>query len=122
MYCKLSHLLLLGLTEVIDRLPLAAGTGFHFNSSELSCDGGNQIEFAAAHPEIARNDGGTAVLQKAGSDSFTKGSETAKRQRAELGSSSSILTSRNVMTLTLLTNRAGRYMSHTHASFNSNSK
>ncbi len=38
------------------------------------------------------------------------------------GSSSSMLTSRKVSTRTFVRNRAGRYMSHTHASSNSSSK
>ena len=38
------------------------------------------------------------------------------------GSSSSMLTSRKVKTRTVVRNRAGRYMSHTHASSSSSSK
>ena len=81
-----------------------------------------EVEFATGDSEVAFVNGGAAPEQEIGGDAFSEPAELPRGQRAEVGSSSSMLTSRNVITLTLLTNLAGRYMSHTHASFNSSSK
>jgi hypothetical protein len=104
-----------------------AGPGLDLNGNPGPVDRHNEIELSSTNARVAGDEPGPSGDEKAGGDILTKGtkrlaSRIGGAQRAEEGSSSSILTSRNVITLTLLTNRAGRYMSHTHASFNSSSK
>jgi hypothetical protein len=116
-------LILLGVVEMVNRVVASAsGSGLHLDSGNIPINRDNEIEFSAPDAQVPVSNDGAAVLQKTGGNRFAKSAESSVAYRAELGSSSSMFTSRNVITLTLLTNRAGRYMSHTHASFNSNSK
>lgn len=109
--------------EVISRISdTVGGARLDLNGDTLSVDRGKQIQLTALEPDVALVDGGATPDQEIGSDALTEATQLPRAQRAEVGSSSSMFTSRNVMTFTLLTNLAGRYMSHTHASFNSNSK
>ncbi len=81
-----------------------------------------QIDLATPDANIAVQQPDATILQETNRDGLTETAQLPRAQIAEVGSSSSMLTSRNVITFTLLTNRAGRYISHTHASFNSSSK
>lgn len=120
---KRSNLALLTIIEVEDRVALTFGeTGFHLNGHTLAIDHHHEIDFATTHANVATDNGSSAAQEKAGGYSLAESTDLSPAQRAEVGSSSSMLTSRKVITLTLLTNRAGRYISHTHASFNSSSK
>ena len=118
-----SNLPLLTFVEVEDGVARTVGeTGFHLNRHTLAINDDHEIDFASTHTDVATDDGGSAAQKKAGGYSLAESTDLTPTQRAEVGSSSSMLTSRKVITLTLLTNRAGRYISHSHASFNSSSK
>jgi hypothetical protein len=119
-----SDLFGLGLVEVVHGINIAT-RGLHLDGDPAAPDSDHEIYLSAADTDIAVDDDRTVVDEKPGGDTLTEGPQSSAMivlYRAELGSSSSMLMSRNVITLTLLTNRAGRYMSHTHASFNSSSK
>lgn len=121
---KGSDLCGLGLVKVVHGVGIATRR-LDLDGDPAARDGDDEIDLPAANTDIAADDDRTVVDEKPGSDTLTKGPESSAvivLYRAEVGSSSSMFMSRNVMTLTLLTNRAGRYMSHTHASFNSSSK
>lgn len=108
---------------MIRRIPhTLRSTGLDLDGGSFPVDRHQEIQFAAPDAQIAILDDSAPPLQEVDCYRFTEPAETSPAQRAEVGSSSSILTSRKVITLTLFTNLAGRYMSHTHASFNSNSK
>jgi len=114
----------LGLVKVVHGIGIATRR-LHLDDYPAAPDGDNEIDLPTANTNIAVDDDRTVVDEESGSDTLTNGTQSFAvivLYRAELGSSSSMFMSRNVITLTLLTNRAGRYMSHTHASFNSNSK
>ena len=89
---------------------------------------GQDVDLPTADEEVALEDAGAAAGEEGAGDVLAEAGEagtgeTGQRpQIGEVGSSSSMLTSRNVITLTFLTKRAGRNMSQTHASSNSNSK
>lgn len=106
-----------------------------------------EIDLAAAHSKVLRHDNRTSFRQEASGQILSQpthpfrvreqrvdtnaihrttmqdGCDGPRRaQRVVAGSSSSMFTSRNVLTWTRLTKRAGRCMSHTHASSRSSWK
>jgi hypothetical protein len=85
-------------------------------------DGHYEIDLTAVHSCVALHYAGATRAEEKRSHMLAEPTPLIVAQIAEVGSNSSMFTSRNVITLTLLTNLAGRYMSHTHASFNSSSK
>ncbi len=97
-------------------------TGLDLNGHTLAIKDHHEIYFAATHSDVATDNGRPTAQKKTGGYRLSESADLFPAQRAEVGSSSSMLTSRKVITFTLLTNRAGRYISHTHASFNSSSK
>lgn len=109
--------------EVIDGI---AGTGctgrLDLDHDAVAAQHHDKVDLATTGAHIALENASTPLLQEFGCYVLAETAALAAAQIAEVGSSSSMLTSRNVITLTLLTNLAGRYMSHTHASFNSSSK
>ena len=108
---------------MIDGVAGTDGAGcLDLDYDSLIVDGRYQVDFPVPYPSVALQHCCAPVLQEAGGYVLAESTELVAAQMAEVGSSSSMLTSRNVITLTLFTNLAGRYMSHTHASFNSSSK
>ncbi len=89
---------------------------------------GQDVDLPTADEEVALEDAGAAAGEKGAGDVLAEGGEAATgkpgqiRQICEVGSSSSMFTSRKVITLTFFTKRAGRNISQTHASSNSSSK
>lgn len=123
-----AHLLSLGRGEVIQGI--IGGSGWddrlHLHHSPGGPEANDQVDFAATNDNVASQDPTAVTRQKRSGEALTETAETAamlrRRQSRLAGSSSSMLTSRNVITLTRFTKRAGRYMSHTQASSNSSSK
>ena len=116
-------LTLLVFVEVIDGVTRAGHGGcLDLDRDPPRGDGHDEVELAAINSCVALQHLGAAGFQKQGGYLLAEPTTLIAAQITEVGSSSSMLTSRNVITLTLLTNLAGLYMSHTHASFNSNSK
>ena len=110
--------------ELVDRVHLT-DRRLHLDGDPSAGHGDYQIELTPTYTDVAAEDLGTTLGEETSCDTFAEHTQALTMPvgyMAEIGSSSSMLTSRNVMTFTLLTNRAGRNMSHTHASFNSNSK
>lgn len=90
---------------------------------------GEDVDLAATDLEVPTEDAGAAPFQEACCDALTESAQLATGpidpscdHIVGAGSSSSMLTSRNVRTRTLFTNRAGRYMSQTQASTKVSSK
>ena len=109
--------------EVKDGLTAAGLTcGLDLDRDSLTVERNDKVEFPITDPSVPLQQPCATVLEELGSHMLTESADVTGAQIAEVGSSSSMLTSRNVITLTVLTNLAGRYMSHTHASFNSSSK
>ena len=82
----------------------------------------NEIDLTTANSDVPSNDRHAVSLEKGGGNGFPQPSDIRFSQIWTPGSSSSMLMSLNVMTRTLCRNRAGRYMSQTHASSKSISK
>ena len=102
-------------------------------SLDLHCEsscvvGRNQIDLATADRNVSPDDGRSVSLKHIGCDPLAKRTESNSvlirigpcepgqpHSRSDV-SSSSMLTSLNVITFTRSRKRTGRYMSHTHAS------
>src|SRR5262249_34484197 len=98
-------------------------TGLHLAEDDRRPRTRDQIELPPASPPVAREHHVARVGVPPCNRVLTRGSDLAARggQRS-LPGSSSMFTSLKVTTCTSVTNRVGRYMSHTHASRNVNSK
>lgn len=125
MYAQLgrqrTNLLLFWFVEMKHRIEIT-GRRLHLDRNPGAPQADNEVELAPTDRYIAIEDVRTTIIEKNCGETLAESTEVTTTQRAEVGSSSSMLTSRKVITFTLLTNRAGRYISHTHASFNSSSK
>ncbi len=87
-------------------------------------DHGDQIDLTAGDGDVAPDDLRTGPREHSSGDPLA-GPTYERPMGGSIGapgSSSSMFTSRKVRTRTLVRNRAGRYMSHTHASSSSSSK
>lgn len=82
----------------------------------------DQVDLATVDLDVPADDSGAAIGQEGSSNRLAEGPDVLPTQSWVVGSSSSMFTSRNVITLTRFTKRAGRYMSHTQASSSSSSK
>ena len=112
---------------VIDALPRVGfdpggPARLHLHGDEAIAEVGDQIDLVATDPAVPVDDARTASLEEAGCERFAVAGEVGPGQCAAGRSSSSTLTSLNVITVTRSTKRAGRYMSHTHASSSWSSK
>jgi len=90
-----------------------AGLDFDRNASATEID--NEIQFASSDDEIASMYRGAEPHRSLLNEVFAEPADLTFQIRTP-GSNSSILTSRKLSTLTFCRNRAGRYISHTHAS------
>lgn len=121
-----AYLQTFGGSEVLDRIEIRTKPGLHFDGDPLGSLDGKQIDLAATDAYVAFQNPQSTPFEKRSGKRFANASQPGQVGwliSSELaGSSSSMFTSRKVITLTCLTNRAGRYMSHTHASSSSSSK
>jgi hypothetical protein len=96
-----------------------------FDRYRRSTDSNNQVNLAIGNANVAAKNGRPPALQKDTGAGLTHHTDPVSRIGVYTFSgcsSSSMFTSRKVMTLTFFTKRAGRYISHTHASSSSSSK
>ena len=87
--------------EGVGRVVEAAGLNrFDLDGYSPPIDGDNQVDFSAPYPHIPGKNPGPATSQELGSESFARIGELPPAQSRTPGSSSSMLTSRNVNTRT----------------------
>ncbi len=98
--------------------------GLDLEGDEHPVAPGEDVEFGSSGAYVAAFDHHTTSGEEPHCDRLAESAHmrAGPLQMAVEGSSSSMLTSRKVITLTRFTKRAGRYMSHTHASSSSSSK
>lgn len=82
----------------------------------------HEIQLTVFDPQIVSFDHCAAGDEKAACNRFAEPADTSRTQICIDGSSSSMFTSRKLRTWTFFRKRAGRYMSHTHASLRVSSK
>jgi len=102
--------------------PRRGGRRLHLDGDTDAVVMHDQVDLTSANRHVPTDDQGTSIGQEGSSNQFADSPDALLAQSWVVGSSSSMFTSRNVITLTRFTKRAGRYMSHTQASSSSSSK
>ena len=80
--------------------PLSGDDGLHLNGHSPTRVQNQKVQFTPPHPNIAINDGQAATSEEEGCDVFAESPHPAPTQIWTPGSSSSMLTSRKVITRT----------------------
>lgn len=99
-----------------------SSSGLHLDGDDAGPETNHQVDLPSARPGVAGHDCGAAPDQELLGYAFPELRQDTATQRRGWGSSSSMFTSRKLITRTFLRKRAGRYISHTQASSRSISK
>lgn len=113
-----------GLTrgEGLDRVDPAFTSGLYLDGDDARSETNHEIDLSPPRPGISHHYIGAATNQEILGMLFPELRQRPGSQMRGWGSSSSMFTSRKLITRTFLRKRAGRYMSHTQASSRSISK